>query len=83
MRKCGAQDECCCDAMRRKSSTLGDSGRNASAVTEDDGFVPRRSTHVTGPTNADGDTWQESLAGRDNADAFFLVLSPFLHDLTL
>lgn len=62
MRKCGAHDECCCDAMRRKSSTLSDSGRNASAVTEDDGFVPRRSTHVTGPTNADGDTWQESLA---------------------
>lgn len=70
--------------MRRKSFTASDSGRNASDVTEDDGFIPRRSTHVTGPTNADGDTWQESLAGRDNADtavAAFIFVSmsyPFI-----
>ena len=64
--------------MRRKSFTASDSGRNASDVTEDDGFIPRRSTHVTGPTNADGDTWQESLAGRDNAEtavAAFIFVS--------
>lgn len=49
--------------MRRKSSS--DSGRKSSAVKEDDGFVARRSTHVTGPANADGDTWQETLTGRN------------------
>ena len=70
MHKCGVQNKCCCDTMRRKSSSLSDSGRHSSAVTEDDGFVPRRSTHVAGPTNADGDTWRETLAGRENSDDF-------------
>ena len=48
--------------MRQKGA--GDSGKKTSAVKEDDGFIARRSTHVTGPSNADGDTWQETLAGR-------------------
>jgi hypothetical protein len=48
---------------RYETEEIVESGKKPGAVKEDDGFVARRSLHVTGPTNADGDTWQETLAG--------------------
>lgn len=49
-----------------------ESGKKPGAVKEDDGFVARRSLHVTGPTNADGDTWQETLAVCEMADRLMI-----------
>jgi hypothetical protein len=58
--------------MRRKKSV--ESGKKPGAVKEDDGFVARRSLHVTGPTNADGDTWQETLAGTNESSHLWRLL---------
>lgn len=47
----------------------------AKAAKDEDGFVARRSTHVTGEkfSKADGDTWQETLAGTFNFLLFVVV----------
>lgn len=47
-------------SMIRKPSSGNLKKQDSSA---DDGFKARRSTKVTGPSTADGDTWQETLAG--------------------
>ena len=48
--------------MRVKNSL--DPDKKSRGVADEDGYVARRSTHVTGPSVSDGDTWQETLAGR-------------------
>jgi hypothetical protein len=48
--------------LKRKGSV---DPSKAKAAKDEDGYVARRSTHVTGEkfSKADGDTWQETLAG--------------------